>query len=603
MSIRRAALLPPRAGAWGLCLLWCGLVAVSAPTARESRPTRAPEIGQKVGAFRLEDPRDKKVWALADLKDKKAIVVVFLGTECPINNDFLPVLVRLHKEYTGRGVQFLGINSNRQDTPARVADHARRNVLPFPVLKDAGNKVADQFGAQRTPEVFLLGGAGKILYRGRIDDQFGIGYRRPGKPSRRDLACALDEVLAGKAVSVSSTPVAGCRIARVTKPKTEGAVTYTKHISRILQKNCQECHRPGQIGPMSLLTYDDAVSWSETIREVIAENRMPPWHADPRHGKWLNDRRLAKEDRTALLAWLDNGTPKGDDKDTPAARKFPEGWTIGKPDVIFKLPAPYAVPAETPRGGVPYRYFTVPTNFKEDRWVERAEARPGAAEVVHHIVVFIVAPGERFRPNIPWPVLCGTAPGDMPLVLKPGLAKKIPAGGQLVFQMHYTPNGKAQSDQSSIGLIFAKSPPKQRVQSMPVANRWFAQHWIRIPAGDARFKIEATHTFRQPVHIIDFMPHMHLRGRDFTYEAIYPDGKKKVLLSVPKYNFNWQSVYRCAEPIALPKGSKLHCVAHFDNSTKNPNNPDASKTVFWGDQTWEEMMIGWIGYYVDDDKP
>ena len=216
-----------------------------------------------------------------------------------------------------------------------------------------------------------------MLYQGRIDDQFGIGYRRPGKPTRRDLAEAIDEVLAGKAVSKPKTEVAGCFISRVREPKREGAITFTKHVSRILQKNCQECHRPGQIGPMALLSYGDAVAWAETIREVIDENRMPPWHADPRFGKWSNERRLTVEERKTLLAWLDNGTPRGDDKDLPGERTYPIGWQIGKPDMIIKLPRPFTVPAETPKGGVPYKYFTVPTNFTEDRWVVRAEARPG----------------------------------------------------------------------------------------------------------------------------------------------------------------------------------------------------------------------------------
>jgi mono/diheme cytochrome c family protein len=529
--------------------------------------------------------------------------VLFLGTECPINNAFLPVLAGLHKEYSPRGVRFLGVNSNRQDTPARVAEHARRQGVPFPLLKDPGNAAADRFGARRTPEAFVLDGTGKVLYRGRIDDQFGNGYKRAGKPTRRDLAVALDEVLAGKAVSVPETAVDGCRIARATKPQAEGAVTYAKHVSRILQNRCQECHRPGQIGPMPLLTYDDAAAWSETIREVITDGRMPPWHADPRYGKWSNDRRLSKADREALLAWLDGGTPKGDDKDLPPPRKFPAGWQIGTPDAVFKMPKPFAVPAETPKGGVAYRYFSVPTNFKEDRWVVRAEARPGAPEVVHHILVFIVPRGEVFNPDGPGSVLCGMAPGDMPLVLPPGFAKKLPAGARLIMQMHYTPNGKAQADVSEVGVIFAKEPPKHRVLTNPIHNRWFMARWQYIPAGAANHALEASHTFRKDVHVLAFMPHMHLRGKDFVYTAAYPGGKKETLLSVPRYNFNWQGIYRAAEPVALPKGTTLHCLGHYDNSAKNPHNPDPTKDVYWGDQTWEEMLVGWIDYYVDDEKP
>jgi peroxiredoxin/mono/diheme cytochrome c family protein len=582
-------------------LLWLvGVLAgLSAPLLSKA-PDASKDSSRRIPAFRLSDPRDNRMIDTAAWKDSKAIVVIFLGTECPLSNDYLAELAALHKTYSEKGVRFVGVNSNRQDTPEKVKEHARKHAVPFPVVKDPGNKVADLFAAKRTPEAFLLDGSGKVLYQGRIDDQFGVGYRRPGKPSRQDLAEALNEVLAGKAVSKPKTEAAGCFIARVARPKSDGAVTFTKHVLPILQKRCQECHRPGQIGPMALSDYDDVLAWSETIKEVIEEDRMPPWYADPRYGKWSNDRRLSKEEKETLLAWLRSGTPKGDDKDRPAARKFPEGWQIGKPDVVLKMPRPFTVPAKAPKGGVPYKYFSIQTDFGEDRWVERAEARPGAAAVVHHILVFLIPRGERFRPDGPGNVLCGMAPGDMPMILKPGFAKKIPAGARLLLQMHYTPNGKEQVDQSSIGLIFAKKPPKHRVLTKPIHNGWFMARWFAIPAGDDNYKIEADHTFTRDAHIVGFMPHMHLRGKDFKFEAISPDGKSETLLSAPRYNFNWQSVYRAAKPLPMAKGTKLNCVAHFDNSSKNPHNPDATKKVYWGDQTWEEMMVGWIDYYEDE---
>jgi peroxiredoxin len=553
------------------------------------------KVGQKVTGFTLSDPRDQSRVALAHFKDKKAVIVVFLGTECPINNAFLPTLAELQRQYGPKGVQVLGINSNLQDTADRVAAHARKNALPFPVLKDAGNAVADQFGARRTPEAFLLDAAGTIVYRGRIDDQFGVGFQRP-KPTRRDLVEALDELLAGKPVSQAQTEVAGCLIARAAPFKADGAVTFTRHVAPILQKHCQECHRPGQIGPMPLLTYDDAAAWSATIQEVVSERRMPPWYADPRHGRFANDRSLSAEERATLLGWIDQGCAKGDAKDLPAPREFAEGWRIGKPDVVYHMPQEFEVPASVTGNGIPYRYFTVDPGFTEDRWVERAEARPGAPEVVHHIIVFVQAPGGGFAPGggRGGRLLVGTAPGDMPLILEPGYAKKVPAGSKLLFQMHYTPNGKAQTDRSAVGIIFAKEPPKRQVLTIPVANRMF-----RIPPGADSHKVESSFTFPEDGRIISFMPHMHLRGKDFLYEAITADGKAQTLLSIPRYDFNWQSVYRCAVPVPVPKGSKVHCVAHFDNSTNNRNNPDPTKEVTWGDQTWEEMMIGWLDYVLD----
>jgi peroxiredoxin len=569
---------------------WAAFLAV-APALNAD--TTGDQIGKKIAAFTLNDSNGKSV-SLSALREKKALVVVFIGTECPLSNLYMVRLAELAREFRPRGVSFLAINSNSQDTQERMADHAKKHPLPFPILKDDKNVIADRFGARRTPEAFVLDGERRIRYQGRIDDQFGIGYKRAG-PTRRDLALALDEVLAGKTVTSPTTPVTGCRIGRVKAPRRDGEVSYSRHVARILQNRCQECHRPGQIGPMSLLTYNDAVNWSDTIREVLEDGRMPPWHADPRYGKFRNDRRLSAEDKRTLLAWIEQGTPRGDDKDLPPPVRFESEWKIGKPDVILRMPTEFEVPAKMPKYGVPYKKFVVDPQFTEDKWVTRAEARAGAPAVVHHIVVFIVPPGARFFEGNPrTPTLCGTAPGDMPLILPEGTAKKIPKDSQLVFEMHYTPNGTAQKDRSSIGLVFARKPPQRAVRAQPVFNLAF-----RIPPGAASHKVESWYTLKQDGYIVGFMPHMHLRGKDFLYEAIYPDGKKEILLSVPRYDFNWQSVYRPLAPIPMPRGSRLHCIAHFDNSAENPNNPDPTRTVIWGDQTWEEMMIGWTDFAFD----
>ncbi|HKI37860.1 MAG TPA: redoxin domain-containing protein [Gemmataceae bacterium] len=559
---------------------------------------KAPSApGKKVADFTLPDPRqDGKKVSLADVKDK-VVVVVFVGTECPISNAYMPRLVELHAEFAKKGVAFLAINANSQDTPERVAKHAKQHELPFPVLKDAGNVVADLFEAKRTPEAFVLDAERKVRYRGRIDDQYGVGFTR-AQPGRRDLAEALTEVLAGKPVTTASAEVAGCQVARLVKPKQTGRVTYAKDVSRILQDRCQECHRPGQIGPMSLLTYDAAAAWSETIREVVQEGRMPPWPADPKYGKFSNDRHLSDNEKKAVLAWIDAGCPKGDDKDLPPPKKFADGWRIDKPDVVLSMPEEFTVPARE-REGVPYKYFWVDPHFDEDKWVTQAEAKAGATSVVHHILVFVELPGTKFDPERPIaPVLCGVAPGDTTLVLPRGVAKRVPKGSKLVFQMHYTPDGKERKDRSSIGLVFAKAPPEREAITLAVCRPGV----LYIPAGTDNQKADATFTFREDGHILGFMPHMHLRGKDFTYEARVPGREPEVLLSVPHYNFGWQASYRLETPYPMPKGSKLHCVGHFDNSAKNPNNPDPTKDVTWGDQTWEEMLIGWTEI-VYDRKP
>jgi peroxiredoxin len=545
-----------------------------------------------IEAFTLKDTAGKEI-SLADFKDRKAVVVVFLGTECPINNAYSPRLAELSKVYAGKGVQFIAINSNYQDTPARVAKHVKEFGISFPVLKDVGNQVADQFGARRTPEAFILDGGRVVRYQGRIDDQFGIGFKRK-EPTRNDLVLALDEVLAGKEVTTPTTELAGCLISRAVKPQADAKVTYAKEVSRIIAKNCQECHRPGQIGPMPLMNYDDAAAWSDTIREVVADRRMPPWHADPKFGHFVNDRSLAKEDRETILEWINEGCPKGSDKDLPPVQDFPEGWRIGKPDAVFTMAKPYKVPAEGPKGGVPYQYFLVDTGFKEDRWVQAAEAKPGNPAVVHHIIVYIMKKGEQRKPNEDgigdgW--LVPYAPGDMPAILAPGTAKKIPKDYALVFQMHYTPNGTEQTDQSSVGLIFAKEPPKNEMHTRSIGTDKFV-----IPAGATNHEVVAKKVFRQDALLYGLLPHMHLRGKDFTFKVVYPDGKSETLLSVPRYDFNWQSNYRLDKPLTLPAGTRIECTAHFDNSADNPNNPNPKVDVRWGDQTWQEMMIGFVDY-------
>ncbi len=565
-------------------LLLGGLLVCSTSAAEPSR------VGLAVGDFSLKDSAGKAI-SLADYKDRKAVVVVFLGTQCPINNAFLPVLIELQQKYGDKGVQVLGINSNRHDTPERVAEHAKKHELPFPILKDTGNTIADKLKAERTPEALILAG-GKVVYRGRIDDRFGYKHRRD-KPSRQDLVAALDEVLAGKPVSVPVTEVEGCFIARVVETKKEGAITFTKHVSRILQKNCQECHRPNQIGPMSLISYQDAVDWAATIKEVVDTKRMPPWHADPKHGKFANDRTLSKEDRDNLLAWIDKGMPRGEDRDNPEPIKFVDGWRIGKPDVIFEMPTEYTVPSKSEKNSIKYQNFRVATNFTEDMWVQAAEARPGNARVVHHIIVYVRVAGGRGSPadGIGNGFLVPYAPGDMPSIFPEGTAKKVPKGASLVFQMHYTPVATKEKDRSSVGLIFSKKPPEHEART-----RGIAQQLLAIPANAESHKVTSRTVLPKDSLLVGLLPHMHLRGKSFEYTATFPDGQKETLLSVPEYDFNWQTVYRLEKPMHLPAGTRIDCTAVFDNSTKNKNNPDPGKMVFWGEQTWQEMMIGFIDY-------
>jgi peroxiredoxin len=574
------------------------LLAVTTMPFRAGADGPAPKESAPTGAisFSLKDVGGREI-GLADFKDKKAVVLIFTGTECPVNNYYMLRLRQMHDKYAAKGVQFLAINSNPQDTVEQVAKHAKQNGLVFPVLKDMDQRVADLLRAERTPEVVLLDSHRAICYTGRIDDQFGVGYRRP-KPNRHDLVEALEEVLAGKPVSVPRTEVAGCLIARTKQTASVTKITYTNQIARLLQKNCQECHRPGEIGPFSLLTYRQAKGWADMIQETVRDGRMPPWYADPQYGKFANDRRLAKEDKATLLAWIDQGCPKGEDKDLPPPKQWHEGWWIGKPDAVITMQEDFTVPADAGKTGVPYKYFTVPTNFTEDKWVQAAEARPGNRAVVHHIIATVSAPGEDPGPRRNrGGYLVGVAPGEEPLVLPPGMAKKIPKGANITFQMHYTPNGVEQKDRSSLGLIFCKEPPKQIVRTASIA-----QAQLAIPPGDGNHKVNSSAVYDKETVILSFMPHMHLRGKDFEYRVEYPDGRSEVVLSVPRYDFAWQMRYVLAQPLRIPAGSKVNCTAHFDNSSNNPNNPNPSITVGWGPQTWDEMMIGWMQYYHPQEK-
>jgi len=569
---------------------WAFLLVVSLQVVSQSAGAvpaaeSASPVGRKVENFSLRDYRGK-VHELKDLADRQFVVAAFVGCECPLAKLYAPRLVKLAEEFGPRGVAFLAIDANSQDSLAEIAAYAQTHKITFPVLKDAGNAVADQMGAVRTPEVFVLDRERTIRYWGRIDDQYVVGRQRPA-PTREDLRVALEELLAGKAPSVSETAAIGCHIGRVPKQTPIGDVTYSNQIARLLQKRCVECHRAGEIAPFPLTSYDEVVGWGETIREVIQEGRMPPWFANPEYGHFANDARLSDEEKQLIYDWIDGGSPEGNQADLPAPAQFTVGWQIPEPDEVFYIKdEPYDVPAE---GVVAYQYFKVDPGFKEDRWIKAAEARPDNRSVVHHIVAFFVPPGAKLGGGQRGAMI-GYAPGMPPSRFPEGTAMLVPAGSQLIFQLHYTPNGSPQKDRSSVGLVYADpSEVKQRVGGGNAPNRFF-----EIPPGDDNYEVVSQHRFDKDVLLLNLTPHMHLRGKSFRYEAEYPDGKREILLDIPHYDFNWQLRYQLAVPKVLPKGTTLHCTAHYDNSANNLANPDPTKPVRWGDQTWEEMMIGYF---------
>ncbi|MFN0051019.1 MAG: redoxin domain-containing protein [Planctomycetales bacterium] len=568
-------------------VLWATMLPVIlGGTARGEPQSATPSgtaIGRRVPHFVLADPSGAQV-GLADFHAKKLVVVTFLTCECPISNQYIPALNELSAKLADQGVQFLGVNSQGGDAPEKIAAHAKEFGITFPVLCDPQQAVADMLGARRTCETFVLDAQRMVRYQGRIDDRIQQGARRD-KASRDDLTLAIAELLEGKEVATKTTEVAGCLITRPRRAAPKGEVTYSKQVSRILQEKCQDCHHPNTAAPFALMTYDDAVNWSQMIVEVILQRRMPPWHADPRYGNFRAERRLSQEEIDTLVAWVQDGTPQGDPGDAPPNIEYPDGWRIGEPDVVFEIPREITVPAQ---GTIPYIYLETPTNFTEDMWIQAAEARPGNRAAVHHIVLFYKAPGQK-RGNLEQNWIDGAAPGNTPLQLPEGVGRRIPAGSTLIWQMHYTATGKEEKDRSQYAFKFYKRPPQREARVEPIANQRF-----RIPPGDPHFQVTSNVTLPRTALIYSFSPHMHVRGRDFEYKAIFPDGRSETLLSVPQYDFNWQSAYRLKEPLRLPAGTRIECTAHFDNSPGNPANPDPTKTVGWGDQTWEEMMIGYV---------
>lgn len=544
-----------------LILLLLALPALPQETKQAPRDTDPAKAG--IGRV-FSDPA-----LTAGLQEVQLLVVAFSGPDCPISKLYRPKMDRMTREYAAKGVRILTVSS---DDKAFVG----------------------LFGPERTTETFVLDAKGVLRYRGAVDDQYGIGYSKAA-PTQTYLIDAIEALLAGKTPRVPATVAPGCAVeslAKSTAPAGAAKVTFHKDVEPVFQKHCVVCHRPGEMGPMSLLKYEKAKASSKQIREVVTQRRMPPWHADPKIGEWKNDRRLTQGEIDTVAKWVDAGAPEGDAKDAPPPPKFPEGWRIGKPDVIYSLQKPEKIPAE---GVFPYRAQIVPTGLKEDRWVRAVEIHPSAKQVVHHVLVFVLYPLNRMREQ---PKIDGLnnylgiyVPGEYYAQFPEGAAKYLPAGSFIMFEIHYTANGEPAEDMTQVGLLWSKEPPKMEIVTQSATNTKF-----RIPAGASDSQQEATYTFDYDATMISLLPHMHMRGKSFKYVAIAPDGTQEVLLDVPHYDFNWQTSYLFKEPKRVLKGTQIRAYARFDNSKNNPWNPDPTLEVRWGKQTWEEMLVGYIDH-------
>ena len=530
--------------------------------------------------------------------EHRATVVAWTTLECPMARLLLPRLAEMEREYRDRGVRFLGINPNAHDSAEAITSRRAEVGVDFPILRDPMHAVSDRLGVTRTTEVLLLDHDFHVIYRGAVDDQYTPGARKPA-PAETWLRDAIDALLAGHAPSTASTEPMGCLLGAADGEGDAAPVTYHRDVAPIFDAHCVECHRPGQIGPMSLLEPRTARSFADMIAEVVTDGRMPPWYADPRHGRFLNERRLTDTEKATLIAWADAGAPLGEAVDDVARPSFDDdGWSIGEPDLVVQLPDPVEVPAT---GVVDYQYLVIDPQLTEDRWVSAIEIRPTAPEVTHHVLALEVPPGITVnqainarddRGFVDSGYYAVYVPGARPNLFPEGAAKELPAGTRFVMQMHYTPNGIAAVDQTRMAFRFTDADDPIEVQT-----RGIAQGRIRIPPRQKDVTFTQTWTADWPVKLLSLFPHMHARGQAFRYEHLDADGElKRVILDVPVYDFNWQDFYRFAEPVIIDEDESIRVTAVYDNSAGNPNNPDPDKTVFWGDQTFQEMMIGYVDY-------
>jgi len=524
-------------------------------------------------------------------------VIALTSTSCPLSKKYLPTLVDIHRDFESQGVRFILVNCIASDKQEEMKIEAEHFSPGIEYVFDLDAQLAGHIGATSTTDVFILDRSHTIVYHGAVDDQYGFGYAIDS-PRYTYLRDALSASLEQRPVLVSATAAPGCLLDRKSSMNDPSDITYHNQIARLFQRHCVECHRDGGVGPFALDTYEDAVAHAAMIREVVDRGIMPPWFAatDSSHSvsPWVNDRSLSKSEKESLFNWLDNRMPAGDPKESPARRTFTDGWLIGKPDAVYEFTKPVQVKAT---GTMPYQNVVIDTQLEEDKWVQAIEVRPGNPSVVHHVLVFVTTAKDQDGPRDDtadessgyWGIY---VPGNSTLVYPDGYAKLIPKGARLRFQMHYTPNGTATEDSTRIGLVFAKDSPKHEVRVAGIVNAKF-----RIPPGEDNHPVVGSIRVPADVQILAFLPHMHLRGKAARFDLI-ADGQTKTMLDVPRYDFNWQLLYRYAEPVNVKAGDTLRFTAWYDNSSGNPANPDPNKEVRWGPQTEDEMHLGYVEYIV-----
>jgi mono/diheme cytochrome c family protein len=540
---------------------------------------------------------------LGSLTKQRAIVVAMTSTSCPLSKRYLPTLANLANSYSQRGVTWVLVNPMATDKPEDIQNAAKCVAGNAIYVHDRDGSLAKAVGALTTTDVIVLDAFRTVIFHGAIDDQYGFGYSRDAS-SHQYLADALEAMLANKSPLVAATEAPGCKLDLVDRTAAEVTVNYHNRISRIVQANCVECHRDGGVAPFPLTSYEEVMAHSGMIKQVIEQGTMPPWFAvshesgqeTQKPSPWANDRSLADVEKTDLLAWIGGGKQQGDQRDAPRPPSFVQGWLIGKPDAVFAFAEGVPIKAS---GTMPYQNIVVETNLDEDKWVQAIEVRPGDRGVVHHMMIYLQST-EKERTTVQdeaaderagfWAIY---VPGNATLIYPDGFAKRLPKGANLRCQVHYTPNGTATTDLSRIGVIFAKQAPRHEVRVVGIGNPRIA-----IPPGAENHREDGSLRLPFDIQVLSFLPHMHVRAKACRYKAVSANGETRTLLDIPRYDFNWQLLYRYGESQLVSRGDSIKFSAWYDNSRNNPANPDPTQTIRWGRQLNDEMHLGYVEYFV-----
>jgi peroxiredoxin len=546
----------------------------------------------RVGNFMLVD-ENLAAHELYRMADKSAIVLITQMNGCPISRSQAPAYKELQQQFAGKGVEFMMLNSATQDNRETIAAEAKSAGFDMPILLDQNQLVGEQLGVQRTAEVIVINPkTWQVVYHGPVDDRSDYGGGQK-KVEHRYAADALSALLSGQPVQQASLQSKGCLIDFPAKAKV-AQITYVHDVAPILEKNCVACHEQGGIGPMALTNYQTAKGFSPMIQEVVMTHRMPPYNADPHVGKFSDNKNLTPDEIKTLVHWVEAGAPRGEGPDPLAAKPHvATEWPLGKPDLVLDVPA-YTIPAT---GVVDYQHPWVANPLTEGRWIRASTVKVEQRAGVHHLLTGYMTqvpkPGEQAYEN-KWGIsVGGYAVGAESEVDPSNVGAYLPPGGAIGMQAHYTPFGKEATDHSKIGIYFYKpgETPKYVMHGGVVVN-----NAIVIPAGEARHHETAYLAIPHDMLLYSAFPHAHYRGYAADLWVRYPDGHEKELLTLPRYDFNWQRDYTFATPVKLPAGSKL--IAHwvYDNSKENPANPDSTKTITWGEQSWQEMFYTAIRY-------